>query len=613
MKSIKSREKTRTAGLKRNKSHFHRWNYLKRFFRWELLIILAGLVCDVNSWGHQFVYDDIRYIVENKFIQTPQNFFQIFASPLGPPELHLYRPLTALSLGLNLWLHGLNPDGFHLANRILHVMICLVIFRVLRYLLSSTVAASLTALLFAVHPVQTEAVTCIAGRSEVLTGLFFVLAWLFHIRARESGAVKGKIFAAALVFYLFSMMSKESGITLIAVILLTEYIYYAKRSPTSLYQNLRKGLWKVFAGYLAAAALFLGLRAIVLGKMLHAPTAFVDNPLFHASLLTRELTAMKILFQSLGLLLWPIHLSADYSYNQISLITKWSEPAGIAVTIACLVFLIILGWSYYRAQNVFLSLGYFLVTYSIVSNLIIPIGTIRADRLLYMPSLGIFLLIGILLAKLDVKIQWPWAKSAFYSAVAVLLILLGVRTVYRNDDWRDAVTLWEKTIQTSPNSTRARYSLGNAYMTEKKYGLAAEQYRIAESIYAKNSELLANLGSALYQMGDTEEAIRYYRRAIELAPMYPMIRYSLIVALRARGDLAEARIQEENIIAYYDDLIRKEPLNADHHFFKANALFHLERYRQALIEYKRTAQIDPNYPLANESINLAMRKLNAAK
>jgi hypothetical protein len=452
--------------------------FLNRFLRWEWLIILAALVCDGNSWGHQFVIDDPSYIVENHLIQNPRNVFRIFTSPFVSVPLtkgHMYRPLTALSLGVNFWIHGPNPDGFHVVNRLLHVMICVGIFWVLRRLLSNTAAAFLTALLFAVHPIQTEATTYIEGRSDVLAMLFFVVAWSFHIRARQSTEAPRSYFGAALVFYFFSMMSKESGITWIAVVLLTEFVYFSKSSIASLWKGLRTGLWRVFAGYLAVILIFLTLRTFVMAQVPRGSTSLIDNPLGHVSLMVRELTALKILFQSLGLLLWPVHLSADYSYNQIPLITRWSSPAALVVIALGLALLLLLAWSYFRAPNVFFGLGYFLTTYSIVSNLIIHIGTIRGDRLLYMPSLGILLIVGILLAELDQKLQRPFLRKGFRFAVAAAVMLLAARTVQRNGDWRDGMTLALQTIHTAPNSSKAHHSLGSAYFARKEYSLALEQ------------------------------------------------------------------------------------------------------------------------------------------
>jgi tetratricopeptide (TPR) repeat protein len=607
----RKRKKARThlTGLKKHRNPIERIMLLKRFFRWEMLIILAALICDGYSWGHQFVIDDHSYLVENHFIQNPSNLLRILVRP--SVAAHLYRPLTALSLGANCWIHGLNPDGFHVINRLIHVMICLGIFWVLRHLISNSAAAFLTALLFAAHPIQTEAVTYIEGRADLLATLFFVLALFFHIRARQSAEAQRRDFAAALVFYFFAMLSKESGITWIAVVLVTEFVYFSKSSPTALWQTLRKGLWKIFAAYLLAPSVFLALRAFAFSQVPGAHSSFVQNPLSHVPVMVRELTGLKVLFQSLGLLLWPVRLSADYSYNQIPLITQWSSPAGLAVIALSLAFLLLLGWSYFRAPDIFFGLGYFLATYSVVSNLVVHIGTIRADRLLYMPSLGILLIVGTLLAGLDRRLQRPMAKKAFRLSVVVIVILLMTQTVRRNSDWQDEMTLWLQTVRTAPNSARAHHTLGSVLAARREFSLALEQYRVAESIYAEDAMLICDLGTVLSQLGRADEALQYYRRAVELDPQYPMIRFSLATALRARGDFEGAKLQDEAIIAFYDDLIRKNPSNADHHYFKAKALSSQGQLEQALSEYRRTLQIDPNYDLAKESIDRITRKMSA--
>jgi tetratricopeptide (TPR) repeat protein len=123
--------------------------------------------------------------------------------------------------------------------------------------------------------------------------------------------------------------------------------------------------------------------------------------------------------------------------------------------------------------------------------------------------------------------------------------------------------------------------------------------------------LLNDLGIVLSRLGETEKAIQSYRRAVDLAPRYPVIRFNLALALRAKGDLAGAKLENEAIIDFYDDLIRKDPSSADHHYYKANALYFQGRLDEALSEYKQTLQIDPHYTDAERSIDLIMRKLAA--
>jgi tetratricopeptide (TPR) repeat protein len=219
-----------------------------------------------------------------------------------------------------------------------------------------------------------------------------------------------------------------------------------------------------------------------------------------------------------------------------------------------------------------------------------------------MPSLGIFLILGIFIYGLDRKIRGRTANRLFRVLVAIVLVLLMVRTVRRNGDWSDPATLAAKTVQSAPGSSRAHNALGTSYYAEKKYDLALEQYRMAESIYAEDPTLLHNIGIALFQLGNSEEAIRYFSRAVDLAPLHITIRFNLAYALRARGDLDGAKSQYDAIISLYDDLIRKDPSVTDYHFNKANALVIQERYDQALVEYRRTLEIDPDHDPARRAI-----------
>ena len=590
-------------------------SFLKRFLRWEILIVVAAVICDINSWGHRFVLDDGPYIAENSFIQNPANFFRLFTSHLVPIPLafgRMYRPLTALTLGINCWIGGLNPDLFHLINRFIHILVCLGIFWVLRRLLADPVAAGLTALIYAVHPIQTEAITYITGRSDSQAMLFFIFGWYCHICARQREESKKPWYAAAFVLYLFSMMSKESGITWAGVILLTEFVYFSQSSLRGFKQSLQDGLWKVLSFYLIAPLLFLGARAWVRDHSLRmgGQVSIVDNPLAHIPFPARVVTGIKVLFENVGLVVWPVSLSSDYSYNQIEIINRWSSPAGLAFCAAILGLIVLIAWSRRRARHIFFGLGFFLITYSLVSNLVVVIGTIRADRLLYMPALGIVFIAGTLISSALQSIRRPQTRNAAYAAIAIVILLLSARTILRNKIWKDEMTLALTTVQTAPKSFRAHRNLGVAYASESRFDEALKQYRIAESIYSEEPLLLSSIGLALSKTDKTEEAVRYYQRSVAMAPRNPMIRFRLSTALRSVGDYAGAKAQDEAIIAFYDDLIRQDPDSADHHYYKANALVAQQELELALEEYKRTLRLDPKYAHAQETIDKIQKELS---
>ncbi|MGB7624005.1 MAG: hypothetical protein WBN92_16790, partial [Terriglobia bacterium] len=249
---MKSKARSRRRSLR--KSDLPVRSFFIKSWHWEFLIILAALVCDLNSWGHQFVYDDAPYIVDNTFLHEPRNILRIFTSPLVPFSgtigRGLYRPFTALTYAVNYWISGPNPDSFHLMNRLLHIITCLGIFWALQRLLSRESHIPLfTTLLFAVHPIQTEAITYIAGRADALAMLFFVLAWLSFMRARQSPSASIKIRLLSVLFYLLALLSKESAITWLGVAFVTEFLYFSAGRLKNLLQNLKQHFLKIYALY----------------------------------------------------------------------------------------------------------------------------------------------------------------------------------------------------------------------------------------------------------------------------------------------------------------------------------------------------------------------------
>jgi protein O-mannosyl-transferase len=257
----------------------------RRFARPEGIIVLAAVVSDLNSWGHQFLMDDLSYIMLNKTLQSPHQIFQIFTAPFSHALASLYRPLTSLTLAINVWTDGLHPDGFHLFNRLLHILICLCIFWTVRLLIPKpSLAALSTALLFAVHPVQVEAITYITGRSDALVTLFFMAALYFFIRLRLSEEWSIRPYGLSLTFHFLAILSKENAITWLGVALLTEYLYLSRHDSKAFLQSLRRHFWSVYAGYFLASLIFVGISFAVL-KSLGAgdtPTWTTPLPMCHS-------------------------------------------------------------------------------------------------------------------------------------------------------------------------------------------------------------------------------------------------------------------------------------------------------------------------------------------
>jgi Flp pilus assembly protein TadD len=506
-------------------------------------------------------------------------------------------------MGINLWISGANPDSFHLVNRLLHVLICLGIFWTLRRLIPEPRSTAFFAsLLFAVHPIQVEAITYLTGRFDALAMLFFVYAWFYFIRSRlSSGPPSIKPYVLSLLFYTLALYSKENAITWLGVVFLTELVYFAHGDIREFLRRLRQDFWRVYPGYFALTIGYLVVRSHILRILAVASAPFTDNPLVNPSFLIRVLTPLKVLFQSLGLFFWPIHFSSDYSYNQIPLITRWNSPAALVVFLLTAVLLLLLAWSYRRLPPLFFGLGFFLVTYSVVSNIVIPIGTIRADRFLYLPGLGLCLLVGWAVARWEERFKEPGRKRTLQVSFAALLLMLAVRTIVRNGDWKNNFSLFLSAAEVSPRSAKSQMNLGAMYLERGELALAEQRLQLALSIDPNYSSALSVMGVVLLQEGKLDEAVPYFRRALKSYPNNLQASINLGMTMVNLGNLSEA-------IETVDAVLRQHPDNAEAHACKGLALEKQGKTKEALSEYEKAIQADPGDTWIRNNLNQLLQK-----
>src|SRR5579884_154125 len=464
------------------------------------LLFLAACAVYANSLGGQFVFDDTSIIASNPQIRSLgwAGLERIFGSHYWQAvegQGGLYRPVVVFSYALNYAAGALDPWGYHLVNVLLHGVNAALVFLIFQELFADRIFAVWTGLLFALHPIHTVAVAYVVGRAETLAALFFLIAWLCYLRRR---------IGAAAVAFLLAVLTKESAFTFLAVPPLSDYVRERRLTP------LR------YAPFASAAGLALALRYAVLGGVAPLSINPTSNPLAAAGTAARLLTATCVFGKYLWLLVFPVPLSADYSFNQIPpVITPWN--LWFAVSAAALALMAAgIAFAFRRSPPLFLCGAFFCAAFSLTSNFIRPIGTIMAERLLYLPSLGFTGALACLIARGS---RSPRRRDIVTAASVLLAVFYAGRTVLRNADWKDHLTLFSSAAVVSPNSSLVQANLASALLYQKGDAAgAAEHAREAIRIEPSDPAAHMTLGEACQRLGDLRQAAEAYQAVERLAP-----------------------------------------------------------------------------------------------
>lgn len=486
----------------------------------------------------KFISDDRNAIVSNELVTTPDPYAIISQrSWWGSHRTDAagYRPVTTLSFAANHALGGLDPKGYHLANLILHGVVAWLVFLLALRLDLTATAAWTAGTAFSLLPIHSEAVAWVVGRAELLAAAGYLLALLLLLDYRQHGR-RWRLPTAAVIF-IAAVLSKENALTLLAVPPLVALVL-----PGSAQKHRRD--FEAWAWLLAALVVVMAIRASV-GEGLGRGGDLLDNPLGVLPTATRLLGALSVLGHYLWLLLWPAKLSADYSYNALGLVPGFSGDAYVALALALLAFGAAAAW-HYRRRNPAITLSLLLAgsTYSIVSNAVIPIGTIMAERLFYLPSVGICLLLGT--AAVGVYGRAPRTTVTVLIAVAVAWLAIDTNRSY---DWRSSLELFRSATRTVPHSARAHMELASAYGKADDIEAALVSFKRATDIMPGYAAAWYNKANMLARRGRYGEATEAYRQAITHAPAFEQAWFNLgltysIIGQPAQSVLALERAQE---------------------------------------------------------------------
>ncbi|HIE04868.1 MAG TPA: tetratricopeptide repeat protein [Candidatus Latescibacteria bacterium] len=450
--------------------------------RYTSPLTVAGLACllYIGTLGGEFVWDDIPLIAQNEALRSLKNVPKALTSDfsgLADPSKRsgYYRPVTLLTYFLDHHLWRGRPFGFHLSNALLHAICSLFVYLLSLDLLNSKRAALAAGLLFASHPVHTEAVAWISGRTDILATLF-LLASLLTLR---------RSYPTSLILSLLCMGSKESGISV---------TFLAPLYGTLLSRRISLK----YLGYVVLGAGFWALRCSIVGGVRLPPDVYVPP------LILRIADVPVVWGRYIYKLIWPFRLSAEWDIPLPSSIGPhhilgWLMSGALG-------YLLLKRWR--DDPSTTLGFGLLLLGLLPVSG-VIPLYDRVAERFLYLPSVGFVILLARATSGLR-RVSIAWA------AICLVLLPYSWTTLRRNQIWRDQETLFRSTVRDAPNSARAHYNLGTYLLGRGNYDEAIKFLRKALALRPGFKEAQYNIACAYALKGDREKAISALARAVRM-------------------------------------------------------------------------------------------------
>lgn len=520
-----------------------------------LLAAAAACAAYYNTLGNEFVYDDLVIVSNNPnirdFSNVPRMLTRDYFFVSGE---RTYRPLNTLSYFVDMKLWNGSAAGFHFTNMAFHAVNSVLLFFLFLLLGGNWVAALFGALLFAVHPLNTEAVSGASFREDVMALGFVAAGLLIYARRRAKESTRGssrKWVSTPIwigILFMLGLASKESAAVLAPALLMYEWIYgqgdawrarLGRAVPTAIALLLSGGVF--FAAYFA------------LGHFSGGPKGDLPSATFAGN--------MQIMtdsfFRYFRLSVYPAPLCLDYLVGQ----TGGPVPPATIAAFVALALLLILGFVSRRSyRGMSFGLLFFFLALLPVSN-IVPFGAVFSERYAYMPLAGLCLAIPCLFfeqprSQTETSSTAKWISPLYASFFLVLCVTFGFIAANRNLVWRNELTLWKDTVSCCPKSPRANTNLGRAYFLKGMFAEAKPYLENAVQIDPDNYEAQNALGSVYRQLDMPYPAINAFNQAIRIKPEAKYTYYNLGLVYRDVGNREKAE-------SYFQKTLALDPAYAD--------------------------------------------------
>uniref|UniRef100_A0A673CUL7 dolichyl-phosphate-mannose--protein mannosyltransferase n=1 Tax=Sphaeramia orbicularis TaxID=375764 RepID=A0A673CUL7_9TELE len=631
----------------------------------KVTVALVALLCFINSYDGEFVFDDSEAIVNNKDLKptTPlSNIWRndFWGSNLSSNSSHKsYRPLTVLTFRLNYLLAGgLHPVGFHMLNIILHAVISALMIDVFAILIGglsydekgsilnhAPKTSLLAALFFAAHPVHTESVAGIVGRADLLCALFFQLSFLTYCKAFNRGRFSVQWVVVSLLLCAAAMLCKEQGITVLGVNAAFDVLLICNVNVYELSQRLllRKNSFDMLRTGLPTRLALMGLGGL---SMLYArwrimgtgPPAFteVDNPASFAENIFLRIVNYNYYYSlNAWLLLCPWWLCFDWSMGCVPLIKSATDWRMVWLLLLWCVLIGLINQALcsqdsQRRRTLTLGLVLLVVPFLPACNVFFRVGFVIAERVLYLSSAGYCLLLAYSLGLCCCR--WTKYRKLLCASVLALLCVYIARCALRSHQWRSEQSLFTSALPVCPLNAKVHYNVGKNLADRGNATAAVGYYREAVRLHPTYVHAMNNLGNILKERNELTEAEQLLSKAVSIQPDFAAAWMNLGIVQNSLQKFEEAEKSYWNAIRFrkkYPDCyynlgrlesegfflhaLRINPNSASCHGNLAVLYHRWGKLELAKKHYELSLKLDPEAPGTRDNYNMLRRKLDQLK
>src|SRR3989344_2434972 len=511
-----------------------------------LFTISISILLYSNVVKGDFVYDDYFFSSRAAYLSKPSSLSEIWGQTYVYPNKFsgVYRPLVIFTFALNFIIFGENTVSFHLVNIFLNGIITFLVFLLVYKVFGTLSLAFFSSLIFAFLPIHPEAVSFIKSRDDLLSSLFAILAWLVFMKGTDKPRIRHMHIFYSSLLYLLAVLSKET----IFIVPLLFVIFYSIKKGLGFNNIFRFGV-----SFMLPPLVYLGVRYKILGQYAFGQdnSFFVVNPLNGSDIYTRVYTAFKIAYLYIIKIFVPYNLSANYHYNQFTLVNNRFKSAEALMGVGLIAVLIFFIFNK-KYRNSVWGLGslIFMIPYLMFSKLVFNGGEIIGERWMYFPSIGAAIIYGHVISRI-------WDYNRKLSAIIIIIVLSAYTYIIipRNNVWGSKWALYESMLVSAPRSAQSHFLKATAIYKDWRnrpikssssideglewekgdLNMIEEEIAIAEAIYPYHPPLLLLKGMIAYWQKNYQLSEKYIWRSIKIFPKVNQAHFYFGMSLFKQG------------------------------------------------------------------------------